>query len=66
MSRKSGRSKQEIKSKSSEIESVISPNTSGLQGQKMQKNKSLKTEIHNQERAEESETTCCECYENYM
>jgi len=37
ISRKSEISKEEIKSKSREIESLNSPNTSGLQGQKMQK-----------------------------
>jgi len=32
------------------MESVISPNISGLQGHKMQKKKSLKTDIHSQSR----------------
>jgi hypothetical protein len=37
ISRKNEISKEEIKSKSREIESINSPNTSGLQGQKIQK-----------------------------
>jgi hypothetical protein len=39
VSRKGERSEKEIISKSREIESVSSPNTSGLQGQRTQKNK---------------------------
>jgi len=52
-----------MKSKSREIESVNSPNTSGLLGQKMQSRKSIKTNFHNQETAEDSERKCCECWE---
>jgi hypothetical protein len=66
VSRRSERSKEEIKSKSREIESVSSANTFGLQGQKTQKNKSIKTGIHNQEIAEDFETRCCECLNSYV
>ena len=59
--RKSERSKAEIMSKNREIESVNSPKTSGIQGQKMQKYKSTKTGIHNQEALEGSERKCSEC-----
>ena len=31
----------------------------------MQRNQSIKTDIHNQETADDSETKCCECWENY-
>ena len=63
MSKKRVRSHKEMKSKSREIESVNSPNTSGLLGQKMQSRKSIKTNFHNQEIAEDSERKCCECWE---
>jgi hypothetical protein len=52
--------------KSREIGSVISPNTSGLQGQKMQRKKSIKTDIHNQETAGDFERQFYECWENYV
>ena len=65
MSRKRVRSKKEIKSESIEIENVNSPNTSGLVGQKMQSRKSIKSNFHNRETAEDSEMKCCEFWENY-
>jgi hypothetical protein len=40
--RKDGRSKEEVKSKGRETESVNSPNTSELQSHKMQRKKSIK------------------------
>jgi hypothetical protein len=55
------RSKEERKLKGREIESVNNPNTSDLQGEEKQKNKSVKTDIHNQETAE---TKSFECWEN--
>ena len=45
---------------------INSSSTSGLQGQKMQKKKSIKTDIHYQETAEDSETRGCEWWENYV
>lgn len=56
----------ELMSKNREIESVNSPKTSGIQGQKMQKYKSIKTGIHNQEALEDSERKCAECWEKYL
>jgi hypothetical protein len=32
----------------------------------MQKTKSINTRIHNQEASENSETKCCECWEDYL
>jgi hypothetical protein len=66
ISRKRERNKKDIKSKGREIENVNSPKTSGLQGEKMQKKNSIKTDIHNQEAAEDSEKKCCVCWENYV
>ena len=60
------RSKKEINSKNKEIESVNSSNISVPQGQKMQRKESMKTDIHNQITAEESEKKCCECWEDYV
>jgi len=45
------------------MRSVNSSNTSGLQGQKIQKNMSIKTDIHNQEKSEDSEMKFSECWE---
>jgi hypothetical protein len=45
---KNERSKEEMKSKSRENESVMSLNISCLQGQQMQRKKSVKTYIHHQ------------------
>jgi hypothetical protein len=47
-------------------ESVNSPNTSGLQGQKIQKKNSLEKDFPNQETSEDSDTKCCECWRNYL
>jgi len=44
-----------MKSKSSEKETVNSPNISCLQGQKMQRKKSVRTYTHNQKIAENFE-----------
>ena len=63
MSRKRVRSEEEIKSNSREVESLNSPNISGLLGQKMQIRKSIRTNFHNQETAEDSEMKCCESWE---
>ena len=65
ISRKTERSKEDIKSKVRKIES-LNIKYSDLQGQKMQRKKTIKTDIHNQETSEVSETKCCECWENYM
>jgi len=46
---------EEMKSKSREKERVDSPNISGLQGQKMQRKKSVRTYVHNQKTAENLE-----------
>jgi len=46
--RKGGRSNEEIKTKGREIDGENRPNTSGIQGHKMQRKKSMKTDIHNQ------------------
>jgi hypothetical protein len=64
--RESETSKAGIMSKNREIESVNSPKTSGIQGQKIQKYKSTKTCIHNQEALEDSERKCSECWEKYL
>ena len=37
-----------------------------LQGHKMQRKKTMQTDIHNQKTAEDSDTRCCECWENYV
>jgi hypothetical protein len=66
VSRKRERSKEEIKSKGREIESVSSPNTSDLKRQKTQENKLIKTGIHNEELAEDFETRCCGCLNSYV
>jgi hypothetical protein len=58
ISRKSERIKEEIKSKSRKIESVKSPDTSGVQFQKMQKMNSLKQDSHNQKTYEDSGKKC--------
>jgi len=63
VSRKRVRSKKEIKSESRELESVNSSNISGLLCKKMQSRKSIKTNFHNQQTAEDSEMKCCECWE---
>ena len=42
------------------------PRTSGLQGQKMHKEQSIRTNIRNQETSEDSENKCCECWKNHM
>lgn len=55
-----------MESKSREIESINIPRTSGSQGQKMQKEQSIRTNIRNQETSENSERKCCECWENHM
>jgi hypothetical protein len=52
--------------KSREIESVISLNTSGFQCQKMQRKKSMKTDIHNQETAGDFERQFYESLKNYV
>ena len=46
--RKGGRNNEKIKSNGREIDSENRPNTSGLQGHKMQRKESMKTDIHNQ------------------
>jgi len=43
------------------MRSVNSHNNSGLQGHKMEKNTSVKTNIHNQETSEDSEKKFIEC-----
>jgi hypothetical protein len=45
------------------MRSVNSSNNSGLQVQKMQKNGSIKTDIHNQETSEDSEKKFIEFWE---
>jgi DNA-directed RNA polymerase subunit RPC12/RpoP len=62
---KSDRSKAEI-SESRGIENVNSPETSGTQGQKKRKNKSIRTGIHNQETSKYSERKCFECWEKIL
>jgi len=52
--------------KSREIEIALSSNTSGFQGQIMQRKKSIKTDIHNQEKAEDCDRKFFECWENYV
>jgi hypothetical protein len=64
ISKKRLRNKKEIKSKSREIESLNRSNTSGLLSKKMQSRKSIKTNFHNQETAEDSDMKCCECWES--
>ena len=66
ISRKGERIKEDMKSKSREIENVNSPKTSGLQGEKMQKKKPININIHNKEAAEDSEKKCCVRWENYV
>jgi hypothetical protein len=55
-----------MKSKSREIESINIPHTSGLQGQKMHKEQSIRTNTRIQEMSGDSEKKCCECWENHM
>jgi len=50
-----------IKSKSREIRSVNSPNTSYLQVQEIQIHKSIETVAHIQEASENRDKKCCEC-----
>jgi dsDNA-specific endonuclease/ATPase MutS2 len=64
--RKSEIRRAEIMSKDREIENVNSPKTSGIQGQKMQKYKSIKTSIHNQEALEDSESKFSKRWEKYL
>jgi hypothetical protein len=64
--RKSETSKAKIMSKNRDIESVNSPKKSGIQEKKMQKYKSMKTGIHNQEASEDSERKCSECWEKQL
>jgi hypothetical protein len=55
-----------MKSKSRGKETVNSPNISGLQCQKMQRKKSIKTHIRNQKTKENSENIFCGCWEKYV
>lgn len=64
MPRKGGRSKEEIKSNGREIDGENRPNTSGLQDHKMQRKKSMKIDVHKSKTDEDSDTKCCECWEN--
>jgi hypothetical protein len=66
LSRKSEISKEEVKSKKRQTESVNNPNNSGLQGQKMKEKKSIKPDIYIQETAENSKKKCCEYWKKYM
>jgi hypothetical protein len=47
------------------VESVNSPNILVQQCQKMQKNNSLKKDTHHQGTPQDSDKTCCACWENY-
>jgi hypothetical protein len=58
MWRKSEIVKEDIKSR--EVESVNSPNTSGLRVRECRK-KVIKTDVHNRKTSEDSEKRCCKC-----